>query len=470
MNAIPPHEAKNRYLKDKSTDVTDSTLSNYRTTLDGFCNWLCNEAGVKTLNTLTSDEIQQFKEWRLERVKTITLKTDMTCIKGFIQFCEHINAVPDGMHQLVRVPKPNREDEVADSILTSDEATEILAYLDKHEYASLRHVVFSVLWKTGMRRSSLYGLDKRDFEDGANPYLRVRHRPESGTPLKNKSRGERDVRITDEVANVLREVPKSKGGNHQISNLVTVCKNCHNAIHGNSTVKKNKHNSTPQTNFSKSDDRSISAYQTKRSKSENDSESTSQSDSPVSNSKRKKIRKQKKKLERIKERNNPSDGLSWNNYADSRHKVPCPFCGVEIRNRERNFVAHLAKTKEPSDLPTSSPQNLIISEEGWENILNKIVEEHQTESDSDENSNAEATFPWLNYPEDEWRVPCPTCDKMIHNARGSFLTHWKESTFCSGPPRKIYQQYDVKLKELEMDNGLLSRFWFALSRICMSWF
>jgi integrase len=205
MNAIPPHEAKNRYLKDKSTDVTDSTLSNYRTTLDGFCNWLCNEAGVKTLNTLTSDEIQQFKEWRLERVKTITLKTDMTCIKGFIQFCEHINAVPDGMHQLVRVPKPNREDEVADSILTSDEATEILAYLDKHEYASLRHVVFSVLWKTGMRRSSLYGLDKRDFEDGANPYLRVRHRPDTETPLKNKSRGERDVRVTDEVASVLRD-------------------------------------------------------------------------------------------------------------------------------------------------------------------------------------------------------------------------------------------------------------------------
>ncbi|WP_202593752.1 tyrosine-type recombinase/integrase [Halolamina rubra] len=205
MNAIPPHEAMNRYLKDKSTDVTDSTLSNYQTTLNGFCDWLCDEAGVKTLNTLSSDEIQQFKEWRLERVKTITLKTDMTCIKGFVHFCEHIDAVPEGMHQLVRVPKPNREDEVADSILTSDEATEILTYLDKHEYVSLRHVIFSVLWKTGMRRSSLYGLDKRDFEDGANPYLRVRHRPETETPLKNKSRGERDVRITDEVASVLRD-------------------------------------------------------------------------------------------------------------------------------------------------------------------------------------------------------------------------------------------------------------------------
>ena len=77
MNQTPPHEAKNRYLKDKSTDVTDSTLSNYKTTLNVFCDWLI-EQGVENLNTLTSDEIQRFKEWRLDEVKTITLKTDMT--------------------------------------------------------------------------------------------------------------------------------------------------------------------------------------------------------------------------------------------------------------------------------------------------------------------------------------------------------------------------------------------------------
>jgi integrase len=205
MNATPPHEAMNRYLKDKSTDVTDSTLSNYQTTLNVFCDWLTGKAGVKNLNELTSDEIQQFKEWRLEDVQTITLKTDMTCIKNFVRFCEHINAVPDGMSQLVRIPKPNPEDEVSDDIITRDEATEILDYLEKHEYGSLRHVIFAVLWKTGMRRSSLYALDKRDFEDGASPYLRVRHRPDTGTPLKNKRKGERDVRINGEVADVIRD-------------------------------------------------------------------------------------------------------------------------------------------------------------------------------------------------------------------------------------------------------------------------
>lgn len=176
--------------------------------MNGFCDWLTDEAGAKTLNTLTSDEIQRFKERRLEQVKTITLKTDMTCIEDFIRFCEHIDAVPDGLHLMVRVPKSTHQDEVATSILTQREAAAILDYLDKHEYATLRHVIAIVLWKTGMRRSGLYALDVGDFEDGAKPCLRIRRRPKTGTPLKNKHRGERDVRISRETADVIADFLK----------------------------------------------------------------------------------------------------------------------------------------------------------------------------------------------------------------------------------------------------------------------
>jgi integrase len=193
-----------RYLKDKSSDVTDSSLSNYETTLRKFVGWLEDE-GITNLNTLTSDEIQQFKEWRQEQVKTITLKTDMTCIKDFIRFCEHIDAVPKDLRLMVRIPKPDDSEEVADAVLTQEEATQILDHLDTHEYASIRHVIVLILWKTGMRRGSLYALDKRDFDDGSKPYLRVRHRPDTGTPLKNKNKGERDVRVSGEVAGVIRD-------------------------------------------------------------------------------------------------------------------------------------------------------------------------------------------------------------------------------------------------------------------------
>jgi site-specific recombinase XerD len=193
-----------RYLKDKSSDVTDSSLSNYETTLRKFVGWLEDE-DITNLNALTSDDIQRFKEWRQERVKTITLKTDMTCIKDFIRFCEHINAVPTDLRLMIRIPKPDDSEEVADDVLTQEEARQILDHLDTHEYASVRHVIMLILWKTGMRRGSLYALDKQDFEDGSKPYLRVRHRPNARTPLKNKSKGERDVRISNEVAAVIRD-------------------------------------------------------------------------------------------------------------------------------------------------------------------------------------------------------------------------------------------------------------------------
>ena len=204
MNATPPRDSMNRYLNDKANDVTDSTLSNYETTLRKFVGWLEDE-DLTNLNNLTSDDIQQFKEWRQQQVKTITLKTDMTCVKDFVRFCEHINAVPKDLRMMVRIPKPDDAEEVADAVLTKDEATQIIEYLDKHEYATLRHVIVLLLWKTGMRRSSLYALDTDDFEDGSRPYLRVRHRPETETPLKNKGKGERDIRISDEVAAVLRD-------------------------------------------------------------------------------------------------------------------------------------------------------------------------------------------------------------------------------------------------------------------------
>jgi len=54
-----------------------------------------------------------------------------------------------------------------------------------------------VVWKTGMRMSGLRSLDLGGFDEG-QPALELRHRPDTGTPLKNKEKGERDVLITSE--------------------------------------------------------------------------------------------------------------------------------------------------------------------------------------------------------------------------------------------------------------------------------
>ena len=191
----------NRFLKDKKPSVTKKTLKNYRTSLRQFCSWL-NEQGVTDLNYLDSELIQRYKEHRLSNVKVITARQDMMTVKQFIEFCEFVQAVPRGMADMVRIPSVNEGDEICDDLLTRDEALEMLDFLEKFQYASNRHVTLLILWKTGMRMSGLRALDLRDFDEG-RPALQLRHRPMTGTPLKNKEKSERDVLITSETAEIV---------------------------------------------------------------------------------------------------------------------------------------------------------------------------------------------------------------------------------------------------------------------------
>ncbi|QIB79070.1 site-specific integrase [Haloferax volcanii] len=201
LKTTPPHEAKNRFLKDKNPGVTEKTLKNYRTCLRQFCDWL-DDQRVTNLNDLDSELIQRYKEHRLSKVKVITARQDMMTIKQFIEFCEHIAAVPRGMGDMVRIPSVSEQDEICDDLLTRDEATEILDFLGKYEYASKRYVTLLLLWKTGMWMSGLRALDLGDYDEG-RPALELRHRARAGTPLKNKEKSERDVLITPETAEVV---------------------------------------------------------------------------------------------------------------------------------------------------------------------------------------------------------------------------------------------------------------------------
>lgn len=44
-------------------------------------------------------------------------------------------------------------------------------------------------------------------------------------------------------------VPKSKGGTHKLSNLKTVCSQCHNAIHGNGVARSTESTSNQSSAF-----------------------------------------------------------------------------------------------------------------------------------------------------------------------------------------------------------------------------
>lgn len=204
VNPAPLRDLRNRYLKERVTEVGQSSIANYGTTLRQFVDYLEDEHDVTLSTELDSDYIQRFKEHRLEHVKPITAKYDLITTRAFIKFCEELGTVIKDLHLTVRVPKLKDGEEVAERILSREEAEAILTHLQRYEYASQRHVTMHIFWKTGMRTSGLLALDVKDFDEH-RLVLEVRHRPDTETQLKNKKKSNRDVNITPDTAELIRD-------------------------------------------------------------------------------------------------------------------------------------------------------------------------------------------------------------------------------------------------------------------------
>jgi integrase len=87
-------------------------------------------------------------------------------------------------------------------MLDSEQATEVLAYLEKYEYASFGHVTIAIMWHTMMRIGAIHATDISDYHPDEQ-YVEIRHRPETGTPIKNKEDGERLIALSDQLCDLV---------------------------------------------------------------------------------------------------------------------------------------------------------------------------------------------------------------------------------------------------------------------------
>ncbi|WP_306055827.1 tyrosine-type recombinase/integrase [Natronococcus wangiae] len=128
----------------------------------------------------------------------------MSNLRVFLRWCGTIEAVDPNLYTKVMVPKVPPEDQQRDELLESDRAEEILSYLRQFYYASIEHIVLALLWETGMRIGAAKALDVHDVNLD-DRFLSLNHRPETGTPLKNGSSGERLVAISPDLTRLLSD-------------------------------------------------------------------------------------------------------------------------------------------------------------------------------------------------------------------------------------------------------------------------
>lgn len=228
VESLSPREAVDMWLQRQSTERAEETIQSYRYRLDQFVRW-CNKEGIDDLADLTVADVLRFDSDCRGDLSAATLQNRFGTLRRFLSFCDDIGVVPEDLHETVDVPELIKAQRVNEEKLASRRAEEILAHLDRFEYASRKHALLLLSWHTTCRLGSLRALDvtdvylseedldrllhypeidQRDYEEILEtvepPFVFFRHRPDQDTPLKNKYDGQRPVALDEDVGTTLR--------------------------------------------------------------------------------------------------------------------------------------------------------------------------------------------------------------------------------------------------------------------------
>lgn len=202
---MTPRAAAKRYLRRREPDSTEGSLEGWEYRLKLFVEW-CESVGIDTVGQLRRYDLDEYYELRASEVAPATLEGQMWTIKRYVEFLEDLGAVPEGHSNAVRIPDLDPEDRSNNEKLSTEDAKALLEFYrsDEQRYGTRAHAFLELAWFTGARQGGLRALDLRDVDLGETPYVDFRHRPDTGTPLKNKLGGERPVALTETIASVLR--------------------------------------------------------------------------------------------------------------------------------------------------------------------------------------------------------------------------------------------------------------------------
>lgn len=199
LEPLAPPRAKSLYLKSRKKELAERSLELHDKHVESFVEF-CEENGIDNMNDVNARTVNEYRLEIGEDYQQSTLGIYLSTVRQFVQFCEGLNAVVPNVSE--RIVLPARDRNARTEALEADEAKPILSYLRKYHYASRTHALMSLLWHTGIRTGTARGLDVDDV-DAERDRLRIRHRPETDTPLKNTGNAERYIALSEEVSDVL---------------------------------------------------------------------------------------------------------------------------------------------------------------------------------------------------------------------------------------------------------------------------
>jgi len=209
LQPIHPQEAVALYLDSIKQEKAKSTVYSHSSRLGHFTEF-CEETDIENMNNVSGRQLHEYKIWRRNKEdpkagKTpnkITLKSQLDTLTVFLRFCASVDAVPGELPSKVLKPSLSDEDDDRDEKLDAEVADTILTHLEKYRYASRDHVTLLLAFECLLRRGTIRAIDKTDFDAEENS-IQINHRPDTGTPLKNKQSAERFIALKPRVSNVI---------------------------------------------------------------------------------------------------------------------------------------------------------------------------------------------------------------------------------------------------------------------------
>jgi site-specific recombinase XerC len=203
LQPIEPESAVKMYLNQREPEVADKTLENIRNHLNHFLEW-CTTAEISDTTELTGRKLHQYRLWRQEGIAQTTLSINLSSLRKFLRWCETIDAVTEGLDEKVVLPSRDPERDSRDTMLEADAAEQMLNHLRKFQFANRTHALLELMWHCGCRKGTVRAFDLDDFSPRKQT-LEAKHRPESDTPLKNGSRGQRVIALDGRVSAILED-------------------------------------------------------------------------------------------------------------------------------------------------------------------------------------------------------------------------------------------------------------------------
>lgn len=191
------------YVEDRKDELSSSSERNIKSRLRKVVTW-ADEKGIDTLDEIgrrelhdpdNNEDIGGYLE--SEGLAKSTRNNHLCTVRCFINWGERAGYVQPGMSDIIKPPKLKGDEGVRDTFIEADRAKNIREHLQKFKFATAEHVLYALLWRTGMRIGAAHSLDLDDWHP-RDRYLLVEHRPDKGTTLKNAKSGERAVNIFDE--------------------------------------------------------------------------------------------------------------------------------------------------------------------------------------------------------------------------------------------------------------------------------